>query len=130
MGIVSWLGIGKEITQPVDAIGNAFDKIFTSDEERLTKAEMMEKVKQNPTMWQAALDKMNAASSIPFVAMARPTCVYVAAANAFQLGVAVVWFNKHDIPEWYITMTTTGFLGALGVYGILRTSERIMGKIK
>ena len=125
MGIGSWLGIGKEITQPVREIGNAFDKLFTSDEERLTKAEMRERVDQNPTMWQAALDKMNAASSNPYVQMARPTCVYVAAANAFQLGIAVVWFNKHDIPEWYITMTTTGFLGALGVYGILRSLEKL-----
>ena len=130
MGIGSWLGIGKEITQPVDAIGNAFDKLFTSDEEKLTKAEVMERTKQNPALWQHTLDLINAKSSSPMIAMARPFCVYVAGLNAFQLGVAVVWFSKHDIPEWYITMTTTGFLGALGVYGLLRSAEKIAGKIK
>ena len=60
MGIGSWLGIGKEITQPVDAIGNAFDKLFTSDEEKLTKAEVMERTKQNPALWQHTLDLINA----------------------------------------------------------------------
>jgi len=125
MGIGKFFGVSKEVSEPINAIGNAFDKLFTSDEERLTRAEVMEKIKQNPTLWQSTLDKLNATSNIPFVQMARPTCVYVAAINALQLGVAVVWLNKHTIPDWYVTMTTTGFLGALGIYGSLRSLEKI-----
>lgn len=130
MGIASWLGIGKEIAKPVDAIGNSLDKLFTSDEERLTKTEILERTKQNPTLWQHTVDLINAKSSSPVIALARPFCVYVAGLNAFQLGVAVVWFGKSDIPEWYITMTTTGFLGALGIYGAMRSVEKLTGKIK
>lgn len=130
MGIGSWLGVGKEISEPVDAIGNSLDKLFTSDEERLTKQDILEKTKQNPKLWKHTIDMINAKSSSPAIAFARPFCIYVAGFNALQMSVAVLWFNIRDIPEWFITMTTTGFLGALGIYGILRSAEKIAGKIK
>ncbi len=129
MGIASFLGIGKEISEPVKAVGNAFDKLFTSDEERLTKAEAMERIKQNPAMWQSALDKLNAQSSYWFAAIARPFNVWVAGLNMFQLGVAIVWFDK-NVPEWYGNASVTAFLGALGLYGAARTLEKINGKSK
>lgn len=130
MGIGKFFGVGKEISEPVEAIGNSLDKLFTSDEERLTKQDVIERTKQNPTLWQHTIDLINAKSSTPAVQFARPFCVYIAGLNAFQLGVAVVWFGKNTIPEWYITMTTTGFLGALGIYGAMRSIEKLAGKIK
>ena len=130
MGIAKWLGIGKEIAEPVEAIGGAFDKLFTSDDERLSRAEMMERIKQKPGELLSALDMIYAKSDDLFSKRARPFCVYVAGANAFQLGIAVVWFGKHDIPSWFVTMTTTGFLGALGIYGALRTFEKFTSKTK
>ena len=131
MGIGKFLGIGKEIAGPVDAIGGALDKLFTSDDERLSRAEIMEKLKQEPARLQSVLDQLYANSTDLFSKRVRPFCVYVAGLNAFQLGVAVVWCAKGDtIPAWYVTMTTTGFLGALGIYGALRTFEKITGKTK
>mgnify|MGYP001614536436 CR=1 FL=1 len=123
--------IGSEgVTKPIDAIGNAVDKIFTSDDERLSKAEAMQRLQQELPQLTAQLDQLNAKSSVPLVALARPFCVYVAGFNFLQLGTAVMWFDKFDIPEWYISSSTTGFLGALGLYGFLRSAEKIAGKIK
>lgn len=130
MGIAKFLGIGKEIAEPVDAVGNAFNSLFTSDDERLSRAEMMERIKQKPGELLGELDKIYAQSEDTFAKRARPFCVYVAGINAFLLGLGVVWLGKVNVPEWYITMTTTGFLGALGIYGIARSFEKLAGKIK
>lgn len=121
---------GDAIAKPVDAIGNALDKVFTSDEERLTKAESMQRLQQALPELTAQLDQLNAKSSVPFVQMARPVCVYISGVNFFHLGIAVVWFGKVNIPEWYIEASTMGFLGALGLYGAMRTAEKITNKTR
>ena len=121
---MSWLKTllgGEGVSKPIDAIGNGLDKLFTSDEERLTKQEVLERTKQNPQLWQHTLDLINAKSSVPLVALARPFCVYVSGINFAQLGLGVVWLDKTTIPEWYINASTTGFLGALGLYGLAST---------
>ena len=127
MNIASWLGIGKEISDPVKAVGSALDGLFTSDEERLTKQEIIDKTRQNPTLWQSSLDKLNAQSSNWFIAAARPFNVWIAGINLISLNVAVVWFSK-PVPEWYASASVTAFLGALGLYGAARTLEKIKGK--
>lgn len=126
MGIAKWLGFGKEVSEPVNAVGNALDKLFTSDEERLTKQEVLERTSQNPTLWQKSLDMINANSKIWFVAAARPFCVWIAGLNVASLNVAM-WFER-AIPEWYADMSVTAFLGALGLYGASRTVEKIKDK--
>jgi hypothetical protein len=126
MGIAKWLGFGKEVSEPVNAVGNALDKLFTSDEERLTKQEVLERTNQNPTLWQKSLDMLNANSKIWFVAAARPFCVWIAGLNVASLNVAM-WFER-AIPEWYADMSVTAFLGALGLYGVSRTVEKIKDK--
>jgi hypothetical protein len=129
MGIGSWLGIGKEIAKPVKEIGGALDKLFTSDDERLSRAEMMERLEQEPTKMQAALDKIYAQSSNWFIAAARPFNVWVSGVNMLSLNVAVVWFEK-VVPEWYGNASVTAFIGSLGLYGAARTIEKIKGKAK
>ncbi len=127
MGIANWLGLAKSIKEPVEAVGNALDNLFTSDEERLTKKEMMARVQQKPTEMQAALDMVYAQSSKWFIAAARPFCVWVAGLNIISLNVAVVWLEK-EVPQWYADASVTAFIGALGLYGASRTIEKIKGK--
>ena len=123
------LGNSDGIAKPIDAVGNALDKVFTSDDEKLSHAEVLEKLNQNLPTLQAELDKLNATSSIPLVQLARPLCVYIAGFNFLQLGIAVIWLGRSaSIPEWYIDASVNGFLGALGIYGIARTLEKIAGK--
>lgn len=130
MSVLSWFKAGEQVAKPIDAVTNGLDKLFTSDDERLSRAEAMERLKQQGESLLLDLDKIYASSTDSFSKRARPFCVYVAGINVFQLGIAVMWFNKHDIPEWFITMSTTGFLGALGLYGVMRTVDKIAGKTK
>lgn len=127
MGIANLLGFTKAVTEPVKAVGSALDGLFTSDEERLSKKELLERTEQNPTLWQKSLDMINANSKIWFVAAARPFNVWLAGINFLQMGIGIMWFNKTP-PEAYITASTTAFLGALGLYGVLRTMEKTKGK--
>lgn len=130
MGWLSKIFSGDDVAKPIDAVGNAIDKIFTSDDEKLSRAETMERLNNSLPELTAALDKLNATSSVPFVSMARPACVWIAGLNFMQLGVAVIWVGKTTIPQWYIDASVTGFLGALGLYGLSRTVEKLAGKIK
>src|SRR4051812_15400577 len=71
-------GGGSEIAKPVDSIGNALDKVFTSDDEKLTHAEVMEKLTQQPAIAQQVLNELNAKSESIFVAGWRPFIGWVA----------------------------------------------------
>lgn len=122
-------GVG-DLAKPIEAAGKAFDDLFTSDEERLDKKTLLERIKQQPHALLNKLLQIDANSDDKFSKRARPFCIYIAGLNAFQLTIAVLWFNKNDIPQWFITMTTTAFLGALGIYGALRTLEKLTGKVK
>lgn len=133
MGWLSLLlgGGADQIAKPIDSIGNTLNKVFTSDDERLTHSEVMEKIQQNLPTLQAELDKLNASSSVPLVQLARPLCVYIAGLNFFQLSIAIIWLDKaQTIPAWYADASINGFLGALGIYGIARTVEKINNKTK
>ena len=122
---------GSDVAKPIDAVADGLDKLFTSDEERLTKEELLERTRQKPELMTARLDQLYAKSKFLFAAAARPFCVYIAGINAFNVTIGVVWFGKgHDIPEWFISMTATGFLGALGLYGSMRLMEKVKGVSK
>lgn len=125
MSILSFFTGGSDIAKPIDAVANGLDKLFTSDDERLTKTELLEKTRQQPELMLNELDKIYASSTDVFAKRARPFCVYVAGLAFAQLSVAVVWFDKENIPEWYINASVTAFLGALGIYGVARTIEKL-----
>lgn len=119
----------KGIAEPVDAVGNAFDKIFTSDEERLQAQAVLDKIKQKPELLKEEIIKLQAQHKSLFVAGARPFLVWVSGINLAQLGIAVVWFGK-PVAEWYADASVTAFLGALGLYGAMRTTEKVTDKTK
>lgn len=64
--------LGGSIAEPIDAIGNAFDKIFTSDEQRAKGKYVLEKLRQQPAILQAEINKIEAAHRSIFVAGWRP----------------------------------------------------------
>lgn len=93
-GMLAKIGIGKTAevvgeaaTGVIDALGDAGDKLFTSDEERAQWAVMLEKVKQEPLQLQAIITAISTASPSPFVANARAWVLY---ALAFVLVYGVV----------------------------------------
>ena len=71
MGFFSSL-IGSEVAQPIEAIGNVVDKLFTSDEERAQGKLLMEKLAQHPSELQVELNKVEANHRSIFVAGWRP----------------------------------------------------------
>lgn len=79
MGFASWLfGAGGDaIAKPVEAVGNALDKLVTSDEERAAAALMLEKLRQAPDILQAEITKQEAAHPSVFVAGWRPAIGWV-----------------------------------------------------
>lgn len=67
----------------VEKTGNALDNLFTSDEERLTHAEIMERINQQPAEWAHQLNMLNAQSGNWFDSGWRPAFGWVGAAGMF-----------------------------------------------
>jgi hypothetical protein len=65
-------GIGKAAQGSVTAVGNILDALFTSDEERLDKKILLERLLQNPQLAQIELNKVEASHPNVWVAGWRP----------------------------------------------------------
>ena len=129
MGILGRI-FGGAAAQPIDAIGNAFDKIFTSDDERKQAQAVLEKLRQQPFLVQAEINKVAAAHRNWFVAGGRPALLWVA---------AIGWLMEFVINPIFQMFTGKAFnmpveqmvwlTGAvLGIYGGLRTVEKLKDK--
>lgn len=128
---------GGPAVDAVSAIGNAFDKIFTSDEERAEASLLLDKLRQKPHLLQAEINKIEAAHRSIFVAGWRPFIGWVC-------GVGFLWaFLGHPLFEWSVALTGSNItaphlmtdsllelvLAMLGLGG-LRTAEKLSGRAK
>lgn len=134
MGVFSKL-IGGGAADAVDAIGGVFDKLFTSDEERARAAYVMEKLRQQPALVQAEINKVEAAHRTLFVAGWRPFIGWVC-------GLGFLWaFIGHPLFEWVVALeglsvkppaiVTDNMMElvlALLSLGTLRTYEKVQGR--
>lgn len=116
-----------DVATTVTAVGNAFDGLFTSDEERAQGQAILAKLKQEPHLIQAMTNKIAAGHKHWFVAGGRPFILWVCGLNLLQMGVGAIWLSVTP-PQWYVDMTTTITLGVLGLYGTMRTVEKVKGK--
>lgn len=131
MSVFSFLKIGKEagdaVAAPIDALGNTFDKLFTSDEERAQAAAVMEKIKQQPQILQGEINKLEAQHRSMFVAGWRPYIGWICGTamglhyigNPIFKWICAIWFTTTTIP----TFSGTGelmnlLLALLGMAGI------------
>lgn len=64
--------VGGAAAAPIEAIGGALDGLFTSDEERLDKKVLLERLRQKPALAQVALNTAEAGHRTIFVAGWRP----------------------------------------------------------
>lgn len=107
---------GDGISKPIEAFGNAANSLFTSDDERLSRAEMMARIEQQPLSWQNDLNKLNAQSESLFLAGARPCIMWVA---CIALGI-------YYIPQFtlatYMWVKFSLAANAIQVYPISSTS--------
>ena len=128
---------GGPAVDAVSEIGNAFDKIFTSDEERAEASLFLSKLRPKPHLLQAEINKIEAAHRSIFVAGWRPFIGWVC-------GVGFLWvFLGHPLFEWSVALYGLDIhppelmsdsllelvLAMLGLGG-LRTAEKLTGRAK
>lgn len=131
MGILSNL-LAPTVAQPIEAVGNVIDKLFTSDDERLTHEELKLKLLQQPQIAQIELNKVEAQSRYAFVAGARPFILWVcglALAFVFVLNPCIQWLTGEPGPTIPLDSLMSLTVSLLGL-GSLRTVEKLTGKAK
>lgn len=62
MGIMNWLGFGKDLAEPINAVSN----LYTTDKERLEGEQKLQETLQKPQLAQIENNKILAMSSVLF----------------------------------------------------------------
>ena len=131
MGFLSSL-FGGSAAQPIEAIGNVLDKLFTSDEEKLSKQIILQKLAQRPSELQVELNKIEAQHRSVFVAGWRPFIGWICGIGlAF---VAIInpllgWLSHRTVPQVREKLIFDLIIALLGL-GALRTVEKVKGRAK
>jgi hypothetical protein len=137
--ITKLLGIGgKAVAEPVTAVGNILDQLFTSKDEKLSHEELRMKLMMQPDIAQVELNKLEAQHRSIFVAGWRPfigwICGYALLYN-FIVRDIISWIitvygsNVEAPPELAMTHLITVLMGMLGLGG-MRTYEKLKGVTK
>ena len=139
MGILATIfGGGKSIAEPVNAVGNILDKLFTSKDEKLTHEEVRMRLMMKPDIAQVELNKIEAQHRSIFVAGWRPFIGWVcgvALAYNFIIRDLMAWMiglwssTTEAPPELAMTHLMTVLMGMLGLGG-MRTYEKLKGVSK
>lgn len=115
--------------KPVEAIGNVFDKLFTSDEEREQAKAVFEKIKQQPHILQAEITKIEASHRSIWVAGWRPAIGWVCAVSLsfpFVVNPVMQWLTGDTGPVLPTDSLITLVLALVGLGG-MRTFEKVKG---
>jgi hypothetical protein len=132
MSIFNWGEQVKAIAEPVEALGNAFDKIFTSDEERAQGEAVLTKIRMQPSILNAELNKIEAQHKSIFIAGWRPTIGYICAAGLafpFIVNPVLQWVTGEPGPDLPLDAILELAIAMLGLAG-LRTVEKLQGRAK
>ena len=136
MGFLGSL-IGGGAKDAVTAIGDVFDRVFTSEEERAQADFVLERLRQRPHLLQAEINKIEAAHRSLFVAGWRPFIGWVC-------GFGFLWaFIGHPVFDWSVRLSGADVpapqiasdhlmelvLALLGLGG-LRTAEQMAGRAR
>ncbi len=131
MGFLSAF-LGGAAAKPIDAIGNAFDKIFTSDDERSKALIVLNKLRQQPGILQVELNKIEAAHRSLFVAGWRPSIGWTCSLALFIQFIVVPcasFFTTVPLPSMSNQLLFDLVLAMLGM-GTLRTVEKLKGSTR
>jgi hypothetical protein len=133
MSLWTWLSGGKAVAQPIEAVGNVLDALFTSDDERLDKELIKQRLALKPTLAQVEVMKAQAQHRSAFVAGARPFLMWVCGLGflfSFVISPIIAWVlpdvGAPILPLEVMLELTLGMLGLAG----LRTIEKIKGVSK
>lgn len=132
---MKWLSnlFSSNVVEPVEAVGNVLDNLFTSDDERLSHEEVKLRLNQKPLLAQNETNKIQATHRSRFVAGARPFIMWVCGLGlmmAFVFNPLIEFFTEGDkvlnVPLDAMMELVMGLLGL----GTLRTVEKIKGVSK
>ena len=133
MSVWTWLSGGKAVAEPIEAVGNVLDALFTSDDERLDKELIKQRLALKPTLAQVEVMKTQAQHRSAFVAGARPFLMWVCGLGflfSFVISPIIAWVlpdvGAPILPLEVMLELTLGMLGLSG----LRTIEKIKGVSK
>ncbi|MEQ3513609.1 3TM-type holin [Pseudoalteromonas sp. BZB3] len=119
--------------EPVKAVGDVLDELFTSKEEELTLETVKQRLAQRPQLAQTKVNEVQAAHRSIFVAGARPFLMLVCGLGflfAFVNNPLLTWLfpdmGKPGIPLAVMLELTLAMLGLAG----LRTVEKLKGVSK
>lgn len=123
--------VGSSVAAPIEAIGNVFDKLFTSDEEKLDKKILLERLAQRPSELQVELNKIEAQHRSLFVAGWRPAIGWTCAIGLFYEFLIRPMMVSAGInsPSLDTSSLHSLVIALLGLGG-LRTFEKLTGKTK
>ncbi len=134
MNILKALGFGgADAAKPIEAVGGVLDSLFTSDEEKLDKQAVLERLRQKPDELQAAINSVEATHRSTFVAGWRPAtgwvCVIALLYNyvirdLIAWGINIVDASIPMPPALQMEHLLTILMGMLGL-GAMRTVEKI-----
>lgn len=125
-------GIVGSTTDPVESVGNVLDKLFTSDEEKLDKQILIERLRQQPGLAQIELNKIEAQHRSLFVAGWRPMIGWICALGlgfTFFANPIIQWYTSKPGPVLPTDIMLELVLAMLGL-GALRTVEKLNGRSK
>jgi hypothetical protein len=117
---------------PVSAVGNVLDELFTSDDERLDKKIILERLRQKPGIAQVELNKVEAQHRSLFVAGWRPFIGWICATGlgfTFLINPCIQWATGKPGPALATDVMMELVLALLGL-GTLRTVEKLSGSAK
>ena len=119
--------------EPIKAVGDVLDNLFTSDEEELTLEIVKQRLAQKPALAQAAIMQVQAQHRSIFVAGARPFLMWVCGIGflfAFVINPLLQWLMPDaGAPELPLDVMMELTLAMLGLAG-LRTVEKLKGLTK
>lgn len=128
----------KQATEPIEAVGNVLDALFTSDKERLDKKAVLARIAQQPGLVQLEINKIEAAHKTVFVAGWRPFIGWVCGLALFYNFIAcdlMVWAlalttaDTPPLPPLRLDVLATILYALLGLGG-MRTFEKLQGRAK
>jgi len=132
MGFLSSIFGGEAAAAPITAVGNVLDALFTSDEEKLDRQIIMQRLAMQPNLAQTEINKIEAGHRSLFVAGWRPAIGWICAIGlgmTFLVNPILQWATGEVGPELPLDVIMELVLGMLGL-GALRTFEKMKGKTK
>ena len=140
MSILSRI-LGSAAAEPINAIKELVDVAFTSDEEKLDKHILMQRILQAPQMAQLEQNKVEAQHSSKYVAGWRPYIGYIAGTciGLFYIPQLILanylWYNEcirlqAMVPFPMSDKSLMELVYVLLGFGAYRTAEKIMRAVK